>query len=81
MYYDDINLSTDYSVYDSLKNQLAGFSLKIESLHFFEILIGTIANGLDPSVLMYMVLPLLVLFHCLNVPNWFKAPLIVLVAF
>ena len=51
------------------------------AFYFFAISMDTIASGLGPQALMYMLLPLVILLHCLDTPNWFVAPLIVLVAF
>ena len=61
-------------------NQCAGFSLKIESMHFafLVILMSTIANGLNPRVLMHIVLTLANSLHRLDVLNLFVTPLIVL---
>ena len=45
------------------------------------ISIGTSANGLDSRLLMYIALPFMILLYCPAAPNWFVAPLIVLVVF
>ena len=64
-------------------NLWSGFSHKIESMYlaFLDISMGTIASGLGPRLLTYMVLPLEVLLPSLDTSNWLVSPFIVLSAF
>ena len=75
------NPSTDDSVNDCLLESMGRIQSEDRSLYFAFVAIsmGTVASGLDPRVLMYMELPLIILLHCLDALNWFMAPYIMLV--
>ena len=77
------NQMVSSSIHESDMESMGGFHSKIENLYFAFLAISmvTIESGLGPRVLMHMVLPLVILLHYLDAPNWFVALLIVLVAF
>ena len=60
--------STDDSVHYRLNESLAWIQYQDKNLHFafLAISMGVIASSLGPRVLMYMVLPISILLHCLH---------------
>ena len=75
--------STDDGVYDCLLEYMGSYQSQVRksAFAFLAISMGIIASSLGPRVLVHMVLPLVILLHCLDAPKWFVAPLVVWVAF